>query len=140
MKWEEYCQKYSVCRKTYFSHKNIVFPNKQREYNTKVDLAIYEKYRKSHTREETAQHFNISEDLTFRYDKRIREQGNAIKKKDTTASGLTKEMINDIKNGISIKEYCEKYHVSESLCCIHKRIIKLSNKNNVDNKNNEQPI
>ena len=140
MKWEEYCQKYSVCRKTYFSHKNIVFPNKQREYNTKVNLAIYEKYRKSHTREETAQHFNISEDLTFRYDKRIREQGNAIKKKDTTASGLTKEMIDDIKNGISIKEYCEKYHVSESLCCIHKRIVKLNNKNNVDNKNNEQPI
>lgn len=128
MKWEEYCNKYSVCRKTFFVHKNIVLPGKKREYKTIIDLAIYELYRKNHTREETQKHFNISRDLTFRYDKRIREHGNVIATIDSTSSSITEEMKKDLLNGISIKEYREKYNVSESLYSIHRRIVDELNK------------
>ena len=126
MKQEEYCEKYSVCRKTYYTHKNIVFPNKQRTYETKIDLGIYEIYRKEHTREQTAVHFNISIDLTYRYDKRLKDFGNALRKIDSTSSKITEEMKRDILNGIPLKDYCQKYNVSEALYCNHVRIIKES--------------
>lgn len=127
MGWKEYCEKYSVCKKTYFTHKNLVYPNRKREYETKVDLSVYECYRKEHSREDAMKHFNMTKDLTYRYDKRLREQGNAILTKDTTSSSMTDEMKNDILNNINPSEYCKKYKVSMTLYSLHKKIVKVVN-------------
>lgn len=73
--WKLFCEKYSVCKKTYFNYRTLVFQkmgrSTKRVYETKIDVDEYREYRKEHTRNQTANHFRISKDLTYDYDRRI---------------------------------------------------------------------
>ena len=73
---KDFCQKYSVCRKTYHNYKNKVYKklgwDTARVYTSKVDFEEYKKYRLTHNRQETATHFGISVDYTYDVDKRLK--------------------------------------------------------------------
>lgn len=76
MRAKDFCQKYSVCRKTYHNYKNKVYEelgwDTGRVYTYKIDLGEYKEYRLTHTRQETARHFDVSLDYTYDADKRIK--------------------------------------------------------------------
>ena len=67
-----------VCRKTYNNYKHEVFDKLGRKieriYKHKISLDDYREYRKTHSRKEAAEYFNISERLSYKYDEKIRNE------------------------------------------------------------------
>lgn len=74
---KDFIKKYSVCRKTYFNYKKIIYDelgkSTKRVYKRKVDLEEFEKYRLSHTIKQCISHFDIAERLAYKYDKLLRD-------------------------------------------------------------------
>lgn len=77
MREKDFCIKYKVCRKTYNNYKHKIFDKLRRKYERvyqrKVSFEDYNEYRKTHSRKEAQEHFNISERLSYKYDKKITE-------------------------------------------------------------------
>lgn len=75
MREKDFCQKYNVCRKTYNNYKHKVFDELgwkyERVYEHKVSIEDYREYRKTHSRKEAMEYFNISERLSYKYDEKI---------------------------------------------------------------------
>lgn len=73
--WEAFCEKYNVCRKTYFNYRKVVFgeigKDTKRVYKRRVNLDLYKKYRQNHTRKECAKRFGITIDHTYECDKKV---------------------------------------------------------------------
>ena len=80
MREKDFVLKYSVCRKTYQNYKSQIYKAlgkiKKRIYKRKVSLDEYLEYRKEHSRIEAMQHFNITERLSYKYDKQIKDKTN----------------------------------------------------------------
>ena len=73
---KDFCVKYSVCRKTYHNYKNQIYKelgrSTKRVYQRKFTMEEYKEYRKNNTRQETAEHFDISVDYTYDCDRKMK--------------------------------------------------------------------
>ena len=73
---KDFCVKYSVCRKTYHNYKNQIYKelgrSTKRVYQRKFTMEEYKEYRQNHTRQETAEHFDISVDYTYDCDRKMK--------------------------------------------------------------------